>query len=67
MLIVSQLCSFSLIMQRSNKYHHSHWFDVTREATNTVIVIGLMQPELVTTIYHTRGEYPNHYTTDVVV
>jgi len=40
---------------------------VSREATNTVIVIGLMQSELVTTIYHTRGEHPNHYTTDVVV
>jgi len=42
-------------------------FLLLNNATNTVIVIGLMQPELVTTIYHTRGEHPNHYTTDVVL
>jgi hypothetical protein len=26
--------------QRSNKYCHSHWFDVTKEVTNTVIVVA---------------------------
>jgi hypothetical protein len=34
-----------LWLHQTNDYdeqRHSHWFDVTREATNTVIVIGLM-------------------------
>jgi hypothetical protein len=26
----------------TEKQRHIHWFDVSREATNTVIVIGLM-------------------------
>jgi hypothetical protein len=35
------------------------------EATHTnVIVFGLTQPGLESTIYHTRGEHANHYTTD---
>ena len=37
------------------------------EATNTnFIVFGLTQSGLEPTIYHSRGEHANHYTTDVV-
>jgi hypothetical protein len=37
------------------------------EATNTnFIVFGLTRPGLDPTIYHTRGEHANHYTTDAV-
>jgi hypothetical protein len=37
------------------------------EATNTnFIVFGLTRPGLESTIYHTRSEYANHYTTDAV-
>jgi hypothetical protein len=37
------------------------------EATNTnFIVFGLTQPGLEPTIYHTRGEHANHYTTDAI-
>jgi hypothetical protein len=37
------------------------------EATNTnFIVFGLTQPGLEPTIYRTRDEHANHYTTDVV-
>jgi hypothetical protein len=37
------------------------------EATNTnIIVFGLTRPGLEPTIYHTRGEHANHYTTDAV-
>jgi hypothetical protein len=40
---------------------------LTGEATNTnFIVFGLTRPVLDPTIYHTRGEDANHYTTDVV-
>jgi hypothetical protein len=35
------------------------------EATNT-IVFGLTRSGLESTIYHTRGEHVNHYTTDTV-
>ena len=36
------------------------------EATNTnFIVFGLTQPGLEATIYCTRGEHANHYSTDV--
>ena len=38
------------------------------EATNTnFTVFGLTRPGLEPTIYHTRGEHANHYTTDVVL
>jgi hypothetical protein len=38
---------------------------VHREATNTnCIVFGLTRTALESTIYRTRGEHPNHYTTD---
>ena len=38
------------------------------EATNTnLIVFGLTQPGLEHTIYRTRGEHANNYTTDVVL
>ena len=38
------------------------------EATNTnCIVFGLTRPGLEHTIYHTRDELANHYTTNVVV
>jgi len=34
-------------------------------AANTdFIVFGLIRPGLETMIYHTRGEYAKHYTTD---
>jgi hypothetical protein len=37
------------------------------EATNTNFInFGLTQPGLELTIYRTRGEHANHYTTDVV-
>jgi hypothetical protein len=37
------------------------------EVTNTnFIAFGLTRSELEPTIYRTRGEYANHYTTDVV-
>jgi hypothetical protein len=37
------------------------------EALNTnFIVFGLTRSELEPTIYHTRGEHANHYTTDAV-
>ena len=37
------------------------------EATNTnFIVFGLTRPGVEPTIYHTRGEHANHYTTDAV-
>jgi len=37
------------------------------EATNTnFIVFGLTRPGLESTIYRTRGEHANHYTTDAV-
>jgi hypothetical protein len=37
------------------------------EATNTnFIVFGLTWPGLEPTIYNTRGEHANHYTTDAV-
>ena len=37
------------------------------EATDTnFIVFGLTRPGLEPTIYHTRGEHANHYTTDAV-
>ena len=40
---------------------------LSREATNTnFIVFGLIQPGLEPTIYHTRGEHADHYTTDAV-
>ena len=42
-------------------------FVFAREATNTnVIVFGLTRSVLAPTIYHNRGEYANHYTTDAV-
>jgi uroporphyrinogen-III synthase len=31
-----------------------------------IIVFGLIRPYLKSTIYHIRGEYANHYTTDAV-
>jgi len=38
------------------------------EETHTdFIVFGLTRSELELTIYHTRGEHANNYTTDVVV
>jgi hypothetical protein len=38
------------------------------EAANTnFLVFGLTRPGLEPTIYHTRGDHANHYTTDVVV
>jgi hypothetical protein len=38
------------------------------EATNTnFIVFGLTQLGLESTIYRTRGEHANHYTTDAVL
>jgi hypothetical protein len=40
---------------------------LTDEATdNNFIVYGLIRPGLELTIYHTRGEHANHYTTDAV-
>ena len=37
------------------------------EATNTnFIVFGLTRPALEPTIYRTRGDHANHYTTDTV-
>jgi hypothetical protein len=40
---------------------------LSEEATNTsFIVFGLTRPGLEPTIYHTRGEHANHYTTDAV-
>ena len=41
---------------------------LSREAANTnFIVFGLTWPVLEYTIYRTRGEYANHYTTDPVM
>jgi hypothetical protein len=41
---------------------------LSAEAPNTnFIVFGLTRPGLESTIYHTRGEHANHYTTDAVV
>ena len=41
---------------------------LTREATNTnFIVFGLTRSGLKPTIYHTRGEHTNHYSTDAVI
>jgi hypothetical protein len=38
---------------------------ISKEATNTnVIVFSLTRPWLERTIYRTRGEHANHYTTD---
>jgi hypothetical protein len=38
------------------------------EATNTnFIVLGLTRPGFEPTIYRTRGEHANHYTTDAVL
>ena len=37
------------------------------EATNTNFIAWLTRPELKPTIYHTRDEHANHYTTDVVL
>jgi hypothetical protein len=37
------------------------------EATNTnFVVVGFTRSGLKPTIYHTRGEHANHYTTDAV-
>ena len=63
-----------------NMSHHSDtlsWFLANQSllfilndaclATNTnFTVFVLTQPEFETTIYHTRGEHTNHYTTDAV-
>ena len=41
-------------------------FMLSGDSTNTnSIVFGLNQSVLERTIYHTRGEHANHYTTDV--
>ena len=41
---------------------------VSGEATNTnFIIFGLTRPGLEPTIYRTRGEHANHYTTDAVL
>jgi hypothetical protein len=38
------------------------------EATNTnIVVFGLIRPVFEPTIYRTRGEHANHYTTDAVM
>jgi hypothetical protein len=37
------------------------------EATNTNIMFGATRPWLESTIYRTRGEHTNHYTTDAVL
>ena len=38
------------------------------EVTNTtLIVFGLTRPEVEPTIYRTRGEYANYYTTDEAI
>jgi hypothetical protein len=43
------------------------WCVLSGEATNTnCIVFGLTRPRLELTIYRTRGEHANHYTTDAV-
>ena len=48
--------------------NQSLFFLISEEATNTNLkVFGLTLSELEPTIYHTRGEHANHYTTDVVV
>jgi hypothetical protein len=40
---------------------------LSEEATNTnFLVFDLTRPGLKSTIYHTRGEHTNHYTTDAV-
>ena len=40
---------------------------LSEEATNThIIVVSLTRTELEYTIYRTRGEHANHYTTDAV-
>jgi hypothetical protein len=52
---------------RANQYLFFLLNDVCGEATNTnFIVFGLTRSGLVPTIYHTRGEHANHYTTDGV-
>ena len=39
-----------------------------KDAANTnFIVIGVTQPGLEPTIYHTRVEHANHYTTDAAI
>jgi len=41
---------------------------LSEEATNTnFIVFGLTRSRHESTIYHTRGEHTNHYTTDAVL
>jgi hypothetical protein len=41
---------------------------LSREATNTdFIAFGLTRPGLELTIYRTRSEHANHYTTDAVI
>ena len=44
----------------------SSFWVITREATNTnfIVVFGLTWSGFEPTIYHTRGEHTNHYTTD---
>jgi hypothetical protein len=40
---------------------------LSREATNiNFIVFSLTRLELEPSIYHTRGEHANHYTTDAI-
>ena len=40
---------------------------INSEAANAnLIVFGLPQPGLESTIYHTRGDHTNNYTTDTV-
>jgi len=40
---------------------------LSEETTNTnFLVLGLTRPGLEPTVYYTRGEHPNYYTTDAV-
>jgi hypothetical protein len=52
----TSICSFSLML-RAYRRSRNFFF----------IVFGLTRPGLESTIYHTRDENDNHYTTDAVI
>ena len=43
------------------------WFWANQSANTNFIVFGLTHPGFEPTIYRTRGEHANHYTTNVVL
>jgi hypothetical protein len=76
-LVRQQSVPYYITVLRRHVAGHSatlHWFRVDhilhlliKDAANTnFIVIGLTQPGLEPTIYHTPGEHARHYATDVV-